>query len=1078
MWRDIPACGHVCRFLNSYVNQSIDIPVPFTPVAFKWSFMLAIRSSGSATDAWTDVSGFLTAQPLRARMYMALLLSIPRTTLVYAYLRDYKDAFPLLRQELDVERWRVFVPNPLAEQAVSKGRLPDSGPDTRQNPTEVLAPLSVSDAALLWSLIPGVHITYAAAQHWETSPIYATIVMSIGLVRTVVEFALWVRLVLFLLRGQLTKAGGTLVMGYGVPLMMTVQALVMMNVSVWFIPSSLLHLMCSCFILFQPLFNTAMQCSSWLCNMEEMVQNPGEAAPAVAPTATATAVATAKPPDDSGGAVHWPPGLNIPAALDELMAAMDGGQDGGGCGGDLEVPLAFICPITHSIMRQPAVTGTGASYEQEAIEKWLVQSRTDPLTQIKLTSTMLFPNLGLRSAIEGWLTKHHERISSIEMNTEPAPGRSLQHRSTSKPDHTLPGLPYSSFIASKTMVLTAADENACTWLRLAFHSITCHSSPDRQCLLGDRCKENKNLLTHIIVSCSGSSSCPYPGCAAVRSLLRHYNACKANCEVCCTVATEMNGGWHAKMQGEEDARSYDCSVSGSICTESGSACSSSHAVAGAGTRAAVCPKGKGPGQPSRLGEGIDVRASLRARTPHTSVIPTLRFPLPPHHHPVHPAAEAEEVRRPRYDSEERCESPDHSSHARSRLLSAHHHHHLHAAHAHADGCTTSCEAHAHTALGHREGGAGLGGELPPPLRGSGGSSLRQHEQEQVLRATQWMVHALMAPATTDGFGHDMWAHVLGCCEGGGPCASGANCRNVKSTMRHLLQCAVSHGRPRVRRRSHLAPYSVAEACIARFVWAVCDLRAHRPRDPKHNPSPQLCPPTPLPTPLLTHLLRPYRSHTARPSPLPLTPRGACAPLSSVSHAFVAPPGSGGPVAGPPPSCCLKLDGAGCERGRGRHDPTCPLCVSICDFFSGTGKRQQQQQGGSATPSPARKAVVRPHDIETLIMRGQQTPHVWVSFKNPADTPSDQLHGQGGHGATPHPAVVPQAAAVSRTSSDCDTSAALDSEDSARTEPAAGLRLAASGFFTVTARTAWPGELRFSRQRPRQQLPLTARAACC
>lgn len=76
------------------------------------------------------------------------------------------------------------------------------------------------------------------------------------------------------------------------------------------------------------------------------------------------------------------------------------------------------------------------------------------------------------------------------------------------------------------MPLSAADENACTWLRLAFHSITCHSTPDRPCLLGERCKENKQLLTHIIIQCNGSSSCPYPGCAAVRSLLRHYNACK------------------------------------------------------------------------------------------------------------------------------------------------------------------------------------------------------------------------------------------------------------------------------------------------------------------------------------------------------------------------------------------------------------------------------------------------------------------------------------------------------------------------------------------------------------------------
>lgn len=67
------------------------------------------------------------------------------------------------------------------------------------------------------------------------------------------------------------------------------------------------------------------------------------------------------------------------------------------------------------------------------------------------------------------------------------------------------------------------------------------------------------------------------------------------------------------------------------------------------------------------------------------------------------------------------------------------------------------------------------------------------EQEQVVSATKWMVHALMAPATTDSFGHEMWGHVLGCCDGSAPCPSGLNCQNVKSTMRHLLQCQVGGG---------------------------------------------------------------------------------------------------------------------------------------------------------------------------------------------------------------------------------------------------------------------------------------------
>jgi hypothetical protein len=35
------------------------------------------------------------------------------------------------------------------------------------------------------------------------------------------------------------------------------------------------------------------------------------------------------------------------------------------------VPHYFICPITHSIMLEPAVTSSGATYERSAIMEWL-----------------------------------------------------------------------------------------------------------------------------------------------------------------------------------------------------------------------------------------------------------------------------------------------------------------------------------------------------------------------------------------------------------------------------------------------------------------------------------------------------------------------------------------------------------------------------------------------------------------------------------------------------------------------------------------------------------------------------------
>jgi hypothetical protein len=39
------------------------------------------------------------------------------------------------------------------------------------------------------------------------------------------------------------------------------------------------------------------------------------------------------------------------------------------------VPHYFVCPITHSIMQEPAVTVTGATYERVAILEWLKAQR-------------------------------------------------------------------------------------------------------------------------------------------------------------------------------------------------------------------------------------------------------------------------------------------------------------------------------------------------------------------------------------------------------------------------------------------------------------------------------------------------------------------------------------------------------------------------------------------------------------------------------------------------------------------------------------------------------------------------------
>jgi hypothetical protein len=63
---------------------------------------------------------------------------------------------------------------------------------------------------------------------------------------------------------------------------------------------------------------------------------------------------------------------------------------------------AFMCPITCDVMDRPVVAVDGHSYELEAITKWLESHSTSPLTNARLHTTVLIPNVALRNAIEDW----------------------------------------------------------------------------------------------------------------------------------------------------------------------------------------------------------------------------------------------------------------------------------------------------------------------------------------------------------------------------------------------------------------------------------------------------------------------------------------------------------------------------------------------------------------------------------------------------------------------------------------------------------------------------------------------------
>lgn len=68
------------------------------------------------------------------------------------------------------------------------------------------------------------------------------------------------------------------------------------------------------------------------------------------------------------------------------------------------IPNAFLDPITREIMSDPVTTIDGHTYEHRSIEKWFaLGNRTSPVTNLKLGSLKITPNISMKKAIEDFL---------------------------------------------------------------------------------------------------------------------------------------------------------------------------------------------------------------------------------------------------------------------------------------------------------------------------------------------------------------------------------------------------------------------------------------------------------------------------------------------------------------------------------------------------------------------------------------------------------------------------------------------------------------------------------------------------
>ena len=81
----------------------------------------------------------------------------------------------------------------------------------------------------------------------------------------------------------------------------------------------------------------------------------------------------------------------------------------------------FICPITGDIMKDPVIGSDGHTYERSAIEQWLRQEGTSPITRQTMNRTDLTTNIALRDTIESMMRLHPElelEISNIQSSRQ------------------------------------------------------------------------------------------------------------------------------------------------------------------------------------------------------------------------------------------------------------------------------------------------------------------------------------------------------------------------------------------------------------------------------------------------------------------------------------------------------------------------------------------------------------------------------------------------------------------------------------------------------------------------------------
>ena len=105
-----------------------------------------------------------------------------------------------------------------------------------------------------------------------------------------------------------------------------------------------------------------------------------------------------KPPTEGGGAEHAEDkaaAASWPQFKTDFRVALSLLHD--------IAPDNLCCPLSFSLFEDPVVTCDGHTYSRAEIERWFLRSDRSPITDEKLETKVVYPNLYLRSKVDDYI---------------------------------------------------------------------------------------------------------------------------------------------------------------------------------------------------------------------------------------------------------------------------------------------------------------------------------------------------------------------------------------------------------------------------------------------------------------------------------------------------------------------------------------------------------------------------------------------------------------------------------------------------------------------------------------------------